>query len=124
MSRLIAALVLAIVITGVCITGNTYINKVIDKSNILIDECITNYESHNNPENKATELKKYWSKNEGLLSIFAHHKNIDDIELAIDSLLTYSNTNENQIFYEYSGTVKTLLHQLSEDNSLNMHSVF
>lgn len=124
MNRLIAALILAIVITGVCIIGNTYIDNVVRKSNNLIDECINYYNTNNNPESKANELKKYWSKNEGILSIFAHHQNIDDIELAINSLVTYSNTKDSQIFYEYWGTVKTLLHQLSEDNSPNMHSIF
>ncbi len=124
MKRLIAACVLTAIIAAVYFAGNAYIDSVIKKSNILIDECINSYNSNSNPESKAKELKNYWSENEGFLSVFAHHESIDEIEQAIDSLLVYSVTENSEIFYEYSGTVKTLLHQLSEDNSLNMHSVF
>lgn len=124
MKRLIAACVLTAIIAAVYFAGNIYINSVMKKSNVLIDQCIDSYDSATNPEEKAKELKSYWSENEGFLSVFAHHESIDEIEQAIDSLVVYSITENSEIFYEYSGTVKTLLHQLSEDNSLNMHSVF
>ena len=121
MKRLIAAAVLAVIIAAVYFTGNFYIKNVLHDSYNLVDECNKNYELKQNPKKSA---EKYWSNNEGLLSVFAHHNHIDEVEKAIDTMIIYSNTDNNELFYEYSGTVRTLLHQLYEDNSLTMHSVF
>ena len=73
---------------------------------------------------KVEELEKFWGEKEKLLSVFANHSEIDEIELAIYSLKVYSETSDNEIFYEYSGTVKTLLHQLLEDTIPSVHSIF
>ncbi len=89
----------------------------------MLEECIEEYKTDSSPEAKAEKLQKYWSDREDYLSIFAHHDNIDEIERAIDSLAVYSKTESSEIFYEYSGSVKTLLHQLYEDNSFSMHSI-
>ncbi len=123
MKRLIAAAILALIISAVHFTGNIYIKSVIDKSNNLLEECIVSYQKEAKPTESAERLKNFWSENEDLMSVFAHHDNIDEIEHAIDTLAVYSSTEDSEIFYEYSGTVKTLLHQLYEDNSLTMHSV-
>jgi predicted component of type VI protein secretion system len=123
MKRLIAAGVLTVIIAVIHFSGTTYIKKVINQSNNLLADCVSEYESNLNPEEKAKKLQKYWSNQEDFLSIFAHHDNIDEIERAIDSLAVYSSTQNSEIFYEYSGAVKTLLHQLYEDNSFSMHSI-
>lgn len=124
MKRLIAAAVLAVIVAVVYFTGNFYIKNVLEDSYNLVDECNQSYESKQNPEKTAEKLKKYWSDNEGVLSLFAHHNHIDEVEKAIDTMVIYSNTENRELYYEYSGTVETLLHQLYEDNSLSMHSVF
>lgn len=123
MKRLIAAGVLTFIIAIIHFGGTAYIKKVIDQSNYILADCVSEYESNLNPEVKAQKLQKYWSDQEGFLSVFAHHDNIDEIERAIDSLAVYSSTQNSEIFYEYSGAVKTLLHQLYEDNSFSMHSI-
>lgn len=124
MKRLIAAAVLGVFIATVYFTGNSYIKSVLDKSRRLVDECTEKYKTEQNADNSAKELKKYWSKNEGLLSVFAHHSDIDEVELAVNTLVIYAASENSDIFYEYSGTVKTLLHQLYEDASVTMHSIF
>ncbi len=123
MKRLIVAGVIAILIAGIHFSGNIYIKNVIKESNKLLHDCITEYNENGNPELAAEKLKDYWDESENFLSVFAHHDNLDEIERAIASLSVYSKTKNSEIFYEYSGTVKTLLHQLLEDNSFNMHSV-
>ena len=123
MKRLIAAAVLAVIVAAVHFTGNIYIKNVIKESNKLVDACVEDYKKDISPKSHAEKLQKYWSESEDYLSVFARHDNIDEIELAIDTLAVYSETKDSEIFYEYSGTVKTLLHQLYEDNSFSMHCI-
>lgn len=123
MKRLIAAGVLIIVISIIHLSGNIYIKNVINETDALLKKCVEEYKNEQHPEKAAKQLKEYWGDREDYLSVFAHHDDIDKIELAIDSLSVYSKTENSEIFYEYSGTVKTLLHQLKEDNSLSMHSI-
>lgn len=123
MKRLLAAALLTLIVAAIHFCGNTYIKKVIRESTVLVDECIDEYRKDISPREKADKLQEYWANNEDYLSIFARHDNIDEIELAIDTLAVYAETKDSEIFYEYSGTVKTLLHQLYEDNSFSMHSI-
>ena len=53
-----------------------------------------------------------------------NHDLIDDIELEISSLLLYSKTKEEILFYEHIETLKMLLHQVKEDTRVNVHSIF
>ena len=123
MKRLIAAVVIAVIVTEIHFTGNIYIKNVIKECNVQLETIVTDYKKYISPKEHADKLKKYWAENEDYLSVFARHDNIDEIELAIDTLAVYAETKDSEIFYEYSGTVKTLLHQLYEDNSFSMHSI-
>ena len=123
MKRLIAAAVLAVFIAAIYFTGNYYTKKVVDKSNEIIKMCTIDYENQSDVTAQAQKLKKYCSENEGFLSIFAYHGHIDEIEQAINTMVIYAKTKNSELFYEYSDTVKTLLHQLYEDNSFSMHSI-
>ena len=123
MKRLIAAAVIAAIVAVIHFTGNIYIKNVIKECNVQLETIVADYKKDISPKENAEKLRKYWGENEDFLSIFARHDNIDEIELAIDTLAVYSETKDSEIFYEYSGTVKTLLHQLYEDNSFSMHSI-
>ena len=123
MKRLIAAAVIAAIVAVIHFTGNIYIKNVIKECNVQLETIVADYKKDISPKENAEKLRKYWGENEDFLSIFARHDNIDEIELAIDTLAVYSDTKDSEIFYEYSGTVKTLLHQLYEDNSFSMHSI-
>jgi len=123
MRRLIAAVLLLVIVLVSYLISFFYIKNTCDNANRILDECINLYEQDLNASKKAEELNKYWSGHEKYLSVFANHSMIDDIELAISSLLIYANTDDNVIFYEYSGTVATLLHQMMEDTRPSMHSI-
>ena len=53
-----------------------------------------------------------------------NHNRIDDIELEISSLLLYSETEDEILFYEHIETLKMLLHQVKEDTRISVHSIF
>ena len=124
MKRSIAAIVLLVLIIGAYIFNYTYVNNTCKKTDDILENCIEIYKSGQDATEKAKELKNYWTDKEPFLSLFANHSMIDDIELAISSLTVYTDTKNNAIFYEYSGTIKTLLHQMIEDTRPTMHSVF
>ena len=123
MKRLIAAAIIAAIVAAIHFTGNIYIKNVIKECNVQLETIVADYKKDISPKENAEKLRKYWGEKEDFLSIFARHDNIDEIELAIDTLAVYSETKDSEIFYEYSGTVKSLLHQLYEDNSFSMHSI-
>jgi len=122
--RLIAASILALFIAIVYFIGNYNIKNTLKESRNLVEECVNDYKSKQNADSSAKKLSKFWSEKEGLMSLFAHHSDIDEVELAIESLVTYAASDNSDIFFEYSGTVKTLLHQLYEDASISIHSIF
>lgn len=124
MKRLIAAGILLVLVITAYIYGYLYIEATCDTANKYLKKCISVYDADKDALKEAEKLEEYWSSKEKGLSFFANHSDIDEIELAISSLKTYSNTKNNEIFYEYSGTVETLLHQLMEDTSPNIHSIF
>ncbi len=124
MKRLIAAVILLTLVISAYIYGYLYINNACNTAKKYLNDCVSVYTDNNDATVKAEKLEKYWSKKENGLSIFANHSEIDEIELAINSLKIYSNTKNNKIFYEYSGTVKTLIHQLLEDTKPTIHSIF
>lgn len=124
MKRLIAAAILAASVAGIYFCGFFVINTTCKEANKKLETCINSYNNENNASEKAKDLEKYWAKKEKILSVFANHSEIDDIEMAIHLLTVYSKTDNNEIFHEYSGTVKTMLHQMKEDTVPNMHSIF
>jgi len=89
----------------------------------LLKECNADYNEKTDATVSTKKLEDFWTKKEKILSLFANHTSIDEIELAISTMLTYSNTSEKELFFEYSGTVKTLLHQLMEDTVPGVHSI-
>ncbi len=124
MKRLIAAGILFVLVLAAYLTGHFYIKNTCDTAKELLNECISAYETQNEAGVQAENLKKYWAKKEKPLSFFVNHSEIDEIELAISTLKIYSVTESKELFSEYSGMVKTLLHQLVEDSVPNIHSIF
>lgn len=123
MKRVIAAIILIVIVASSYFLGDYYIKDSCKTANRLLNDCVTAYKNNQGVEKTAEELEDFWSKKESILSIFTNHNSIDEIELAINSLVIYSTTTEKEIFYEYSGRVKTLIHQLLEDNSISIHSI-
>ena len=124
MRRLIIAGALTIFICVSLVFGIYYIKSICNQTNDLLDECISAYNYKIKNKEKAENLSKYWEKKEKTLSFIVNHDRLDEIESAIGSLKDYSDTEENEKFYEYSGIINTLLHQLLEDTLPGVHSIF
>lgn len=124
MKRLIAAAILLVFVVSVYMLGYFYTNNACDDARVILNNCVEKYINGNEAKKDAEELKDFWHKKEGILSIFANHEEIDKIELAINSLVVHSDTKDNKMFYEYSSTIKTLLHQLEEISKPTLHSIF
>ena len=123
MRRLIAAAVLIVFVIAIYLTGYLYIDATCEKAEKLVGDCVAAYEKNENIEFHTKKLEKYWSGKEKMLSVFTNHSVIDEIELTIESLSMHSKYPDNEMFYEYSSTLKILFHQLMEDTTPSAHSI-
>ena len=123
MKRLIAALILTAIVIGVYIIGYIHIVNTCEKTNELIDECISAYEKGDNVTECSEKLKKFWSDNEKTLSIFENHAVLDEIELSLHILSVYSNYKDDGMFYDYAYRTRTLIHQMLDDTMFGMLSI-
>lgn len=123
MKRLIAAGILLAAVIAAYVSGFMYITKTCDETKELVLRC---EEAYNGGEayKHAEELNNLWDEKEKALSFFINHDRIDDIELEISSLLLYSKTEDEILFYEHIETLKMLLHQVKEDTRISVHSIF
>lgn len=123
MKRLIAAGILLAAVMAAYISSLMYITKTCDETKELILRCEEAY-SEGKAYKYAEELSSLWDEKEKALSFFMNHNRIDDIELEISSLLLYSETEDEILFYEHIETLKMLLHQVKEDTRISVHSIF
>lgn len=123
MKRIIAAAALVVFIIGIYVTGYLYIDFTCKETEKLVEECIAAYERKEDIKSHTADLEKYWSSKEKLLSVFTNHAAIDEIELAIESLAVHSKYPDNEMFYEYSSTLKMYIHQMMEDTKPGVHSI-
>ena len=124
MKRLLAAGILSIFIAVSLTFSIFYVKSVCKETKTLLNECIDTYDDNHKTYKKAEALSKYWEKQEKILSVFVNHESLDEVEAAIRSLQDYSDTDDNEIFYEYCGSVEMLIHQLLEDTLPGIHSIF
>ena len=124
MKRLIPASILLVIVIISYFGSFNYIKDVCDETKKQIAECETAYKKGNNAEAKVESLKKLWDEKEGTLSFFVNHGEIDEVELELSSLSVFVKEKENAMFYDHIESLKTLLHQIEEDTSLSMHSIF
>lgn len=123
MKRLIAAGILLAAVIAAYACSFMYITKTCDETKEIILRCEKAY-SEGEAYKYAEELNDLWDEKEKALSFFMNHDRIDDIELEISSLLLYSKTKEEILFYEHIETLKMLLHQVKEDTRISVHSIF
>ncbi len=123
MKRILAAVVLIVLVIGFYITGYLFVDSTCETAKELLSDCVMAYENEDDVNNRISKLENFWNKKESVLSIFINHGSIDEIELAIESLSVQSKYPKNQMFFEHSGNIKILLHQIMEDTKIGMHSI-
>ena len=72
----------------------------------------------------ADALVKEWEKRETLLSPFINHEKIDEIGLEITSLAANIRAENYPVLLRDAETILALLHQMEEDEKINIHSIF
>lgn len=124
MKRLIpAGILLAAIIIAYALSWY-YVDNTCDKAITLVKECEEEYKPNGDSSIKADELKKLWDEKENALSFFVNHDKIDQVELELSSLFIYSNKDDAAKFYEHIENLKMLLHQIREDSTVSVHSIF
>lgn len=124
MKRLIPAGILLALVILTYILSTTYITKSCNSTLDLIETAINEYKENKVAKERSKEIKKYWQKEEKILSFFVNHNHIDEVEQAISSMTVYSDQKDNILFYEYADRIKVLLHQIKEETKITTHSIF
>jgi cAMP phosphodiesterase len=124
MKRLIPASIIFVIVIITYILSLNYITKSCESTNKLLDKSVEAYKENHTAEKEAEKIKKYWQKEEKILSFFVNHDHIDQIEQAISTLNVYAKEKDNILFYEYADTIRVLLHQIVEETRITTHSIF
>lgn len=124
MKRLIPASILLALVILTYIISTAYITSSCDSTSELLKETVAEYKENKTAEIPSEKMKKYWQKEEKMLSFFVNHNHIDEVEQAISSLNVYAKEKDNILFYEYADTIEVLLHQIKEETKITFHSIF
>ncbi len=124
MKRLIPAGILLVFVILTYFLSTTYILKSCNSTLELVETAINEYTENNLAKEISKEIKDYWQKEEKILSLFVNHKHIDEVELAISSMIVYASEKDNVLFYENADKIKVLIHQIKEETKISTHSIF
>ncbi len=124
MKRLIPASILLALVILTYILSTKYITNSCESTLDLLEKTVNEYRENKTAEKSSEKIKKYWQKEEKILSFFVNHEHIDDVEQAISSLTVYAKEKDNVLFYEYADTIEVLLHQIEEETQITTHSIF
>lgn len=124
MKRLISAGLLLVFVVTAYVSSYFYIIKTCDETIELVKLCEENYKDGKNAYETAEKIDEVWVQKEKTLSFFVNHDRIDEVELELSSLLLYSRTEDEILFYENIETLKMLLSQIKEDSMINAHAIF
>lgn len=124
MKRLIPAGIIFALVVLTYFLSTEYITKSCENTNELLQKSVEAYKENQNAEKETEKIKKFWQKEEKILSFFVNHEHIDEIELAISTLTVYAKEKDNILFYEYADTIEILLHQIVEETKITTHSIF
>lgn len=124
MKRLISAGILLAFVVAAYLSSLIYIRKTCDETIELVKQCEADYKEGKNAYQTAEKIDEIWVDKEQTLSFFVNHDRIDEVELELTSLLLYSGTDNEILFYEHIETLKMLLYQIKEDSMINAHAIF
>lgn len=88
MSRIWAAVVIAVAILGLCFLEAYQLNSAFNKAEKMVIKMQQEYNNEDNKsiKNDAKKLKKYWQSKEKALSFFLADSELDGVSLEISSL--------------------------------------
>lgn len=126
MKRLVTAVALIVVITALCIGVNFLVSREVNSVRAMVNECKAYLEKKDSAQAQKTAdaLVLKWEKRETMLSPFINHEKIDEISLEITSLAANIRAQNYPVLLRDAETILTLLHQMEEDEKINIHSIF
>lgn len=124
MKRIIAAVVLSLIVAGLCFADITLTDKTCDKLTRELDNCRMAYESSDYAaaEKYAEALEKSWAEQEDLFSVFINHELIDDMGVSLAKLVPLAESRDDMFLVECRVIEMTLKH-IKNDSTVNLHSV-
>lgn len=123
MKRLIAAGILAVLVTALCIGGNYIMQHSCNNLLEMIDDC-KSAENKNSAYKKAEKLEDEWVKKETLLSLFSNLRMVDDIGVAISRISAYSDNPSGPDYIAACREAEVKLTHMRENERLSVLSVF
>ena len=126
MKRLITAVALIDIITALCIGVNFLVSHEVNSVRTMVNQCKDYMIKKDSAQAQkiADALVLEWERRETLLSPFINHEKIDEISLEITSLAANIKAENYPVLLRDTETILTLLHQLEEDEKINIHSIF
>lgn len=121
MSRIIAAVVLAVTLVGICIADRAVVNRIYDTLYTGITAC-EQTELTDRTE-AVLSITQSWRESEGLLSVFVNHSILDEIGESVARLEAMSD-EEDEDFFAECAVIKLKLENIKKDSGINLHSVF
>lgn len=126
MKRLITAITLIVIITALCIGVNFLVTHEVNSVRAMVTQCKDYMIKKDSAQAQkiADALVKEWEKRETMLSPFINHEKIDEIGLEITSLAANIRAENYPVLLRDAETILALLHQMEEDEKINLHSIF
>lgn len=122
MSRIIAAIVLVLLMIGLCISDRFVINNAYNKLYEKVVICERTADTSNSVST-AEELSKEFNKTEGLLSVYVNHDVLDEIAESTARLKAVADISEVDYLSECA-FIKLKLQYIKKDLGVSLHSIF
>ena len=122
MCRIIAAVVLFLLMVGLCISDRIVIDNAYED---LYEKTLRCEEAVDTPESKdsSEQLEKEFEQTEGLLSVFVNHDILDEIAESVARLKILSGVSRADYLSECA-SIKLKLEYIKKDSGVNLHSIF
>ena len=126
MKRLIYAVILAALITAVCLTGRFTINKICNETYDKLKECQTECKNENFSKTLSisNEIYTNWHKNQKLLAVFVNHILLDNITESFTKLPELSKTKSSEELSAECAKAEYYLNQIIKEHRLTAESFY
>lgn len=126
MKRLLTALVLALLLTGICVIGVCTIDRQYEKMDGLLEEAIDCYENGEMEKAPAlaVEIEKQWVETERYLSLFVNHETVDEVGASIARLEPLALTDDVSDYLAVCKEARLRLLHMRGDEKVDWFNIF
>lgn len=123
MSRLVVAIILAVVLIALSGFSYYFTNNAYKSVTDNIELCEKAFLSGDNTVRACQKAKDDWEKKERILDLFTSHSITDDITESIASLYPLAETGSDEFLAECA-KIKQRLNIIKRDSQINLRSIF